>query len=63
MGFVLVPVQGDDLFVNNWQWHPTVNLLQENRLVDRDKAELMHYQATFVEISNREAVAIGGFPR
>ena len=61
MGFYLVPRDASvgDLFVNLWNWHPTVNLIASFNLIDPQRLELLHNQCGG-EISAEEAVQIAG---
>ena len=41
MTFILVPVQGEDVQVNAWNWRPTLELLREEGLLSDENYERM----------------------
>jgi hypothetical protein len=60
MGFCLVPKDGavGDVFVNFWNWRPTVNLIGSFNLIDSERVELLQTQCCGAEVSAEEAVQI-----
>ncbi len=47
MGFVLVPEQGETIFVNAWNWRPTLELLRAHQVLDPEAIEMMGYQGGY----------------
>jgi len=60
MGFSLVPKNAavGDLFVNFWNWRPTVNLIGSFGLIDNERLELLQHSFCGGEVSTEEAVQI-----
>ena len=57
MGFCLSDLDDDAnvLFVNFWNWRPTVELIGSFELIEPERLELLQTQASFVQISRSEA--------
>lgn len=57
MGFVITDLADDNkvLFVNFWNWRPTVELIKRMGVVDSDRAELLHMQCAGTAVSESEA--------
>jgi hypothetical protein len=60
MGYILKPANGDDLYVNKWNWHPTVELIEKAGLISYDRADRLHYNCGG-DITGEEAVKIAEF--
>lgn len=60
MGFSLVPRNAavGDLFVNFWNWRPTVSLIGSFDLIDNERLELLEHSFCGGEVSAEEAVQI-----
>jgi len=41
MSFILIPIHGEDLQVNAWNWRPTLLLPRDANLIDETNYELM----------------------
>ena len=61
MGFSIEDLADEKniLFVNFWNWHPTVEIIRSLGIVDDDRLELMHMQCVGAQISEAEACEIG----
>ena len=44
MTFILVPSEGEDLQVNAWNWHPTLELLFVTNVITEEEHDLMGCQ-------------------
>jgi hypothetical protein len=44
MGFILVPKQGKDLYINGWNWRATIALLYAEKVIDGETHERMGAQ-------------------
>ena len=67
MGFVLVdlsnaenPAPSDLLFVNFWNWRPTLVVIGSLNLIDAERMETMGISGVATRVSEAEARAIGG---
>src|SRR5712692_4888596 len=60
MEFCLVPQRGEDLFINAWNWRPTVELLWAHALISDAQRELMNDNAG-AEIDRDHALCIAEF--
>src|SRR5262245_32727838 len=61
MAYALVPVAGEDLWVNKWNWHPTIELLVRAGVFSCERAEPLHFNAGG-DVTAAEAVQIAKFP-
>jgi hypothetical protein len=43
MAYALKPVTGEDLWVNKWNWHPTIELLVRAGIFTGERSEPLHY--------------------
>jgi hypothetical protein len=41
MSFILVPKHGDDIQIDAWNWHPTLEFLRAEKIIDAQTCELM----------------------
>jgi hypothetical protein len=41
MSFILVPKEGEDLQVNGWNWHPTLQLLLAAGVITEEDYEML----------------------
>jgi hypothetical protein len=57
MGFIITDLADDKrvLFVNFWNWRPTVELIRSMEVVDSARLELMHLQCVGTTVSEDEA--------
>ena len=61
MGFSVTDLTDEQnfLFVNFWNWHPTVELIRSFGVIDDERLELMQIQCVGAQISRHEARHIG----
>ena len=55
MTFILVPVKGEDLKVNAWNWRPTLELLFAAGVITEDEHELLGYQGCGARVDAEKA--------
>jgi hypothetical protein len=60
MAYALKPVTGDDLWVNKWNWHPTIELLVRAGVFSAQRAEPLHYNCGG-DVTAAEAIKIYEF--
>lgn len=60
MAFALEPVVGDSLWVNAWNWHPTIELLVRAGVFTSERADPLHYNCGG-DVTEVEAVKVGEF--
>jgi len=59
VGFALVPERGETIFVNAWNWRPTLELLRAHQILDPESIEMMGYNGGY-PVSAEEAQTIAG---
>ena len=55
MSFILVPVNGEDLVVNAWNWRPTLELLFAAGVITEDDYEVLGCQGCGAAVSEENA--------
>lgn len=55
MSFILVPVKGEDLKVNAWNWRPTLELLFAAGVITEDEHELLGCQGCGARVDAEKA--------
>lgn len=60
MAYALVPVAGEDLWVNKWNWHPTIELLVRAGVFSSERAESLHFNCGG-DVTAAEVVQISKF--
>src|SRR5262245_8851818 len=60
MAYALVPIAGKDLWVNKWNWHPTIELLVRAGVFSSERAEPLHFNGGG-DVTAAEAVEIAQF--
>jgi hypothetical protein len=57
MGFIITDLADERkvLFVNFWNWHPTVELIKSMGIVEADRIKMMHLQCVGTTVSENEA--------
>lgn len=58
MSFILVPVKGEDLKVNAWNWRPTLELLFAAGVITEDEHELLGCQGCGARVDSKKAAQI-----
>ena len=56
MSFILVPLKGEDLVVNAWNWRPTLELLFAAGVVTEDDYELLGCQGCGARVDEEKAL-------
>ncbi len=60
MAYALNPATGEDLWVNKWNWHPTIELLVRVGIFTAERAEPLHYNCGG-DVTDAEATRIFEF--
>jgi hypothetical protein len=60
MAYILKPSTGDDLWVNAWNWYPTIELLVRAGVFAAQRAERLHYNCGG-DVTEAEASKIAVF--
>ena len=55
MSFILVPLKGEDLVVNAWNWRPTLELLFAAGVITEDDYELLGCQGSGARVNEEKA--------
>lgn len=55
MSFILVPVKGEDLVVNAWNWRPTLELLFAAGVITEDDYEVLGRQGCGARVNGEKA--------
>jgi hypothetical protein len=61
MGFILIPKNGEKIFINAWNWRPTLELLRDAELIDEDLFERMGTHGCKAEVDAPTACRIADF--
>ena len=61
MAYSLAPAAGESLWVNRWNWHPTIELLVRAGILSPERAASLHYNGGSGDVSQAEAGRIGEF--
>jgi hypothetical protein len=59
MSFILVPLEGEDLQVNAWNWRPTLNFLFVAGVINENDYELLGCQGSGGRVNAEKADQIG----
>lgn len=55
MSFILVPLEGEDLTVNAWNWRSTLELLFAAGVITEDEHELLGYHGCGASVNREQA--------
>ena len=58
MSFILVPIEGEDLQVNGWNWRPTLELLLAAGVITEEDHELMVCHGCGAKLDQEKACRI-----
>lgn len=58
MSFILVPVKGEDLQVNAWNWRPTLELLFAAGVITEEEHKLLGCQGCGAKVDSKKAAQI-----